>query len=105
MTTIVHEDVHRYDPNQQSLAFWNNRQHEIDAYTREINWTKGQIDLLTRELNDLNSQQCPDKAKIAQLERSILNYQSSLANAQAELEDYQNTSFWQNYWNQFKSFY
>jgi hypothetical protein len=103
MTTTIHEDIHRYDPNQQSLAFWNNRQHEIDAYSREINWTKGQIDRLMMELNALRQQKCPDKAEIARLEHSIANYYSSLLNAQDQLKDYEATSAWQNLKNQYSN--
>ena len=86
--TRVHEGVHRNDPNQQTAAFWNSRQHEIAAYTREINYTLEQIALRQREIQELMNERCPpDRDRIWQLRQEILNYQRSLDNAREQLND------------------
>jgi hypothetical protein len=93
--TNIHEDIHRYNQDQQTMAFWNSNQHEIDAYTAEINYTKGQIASLKLQINGLKHTQCPDSGNsdnnktIATLQDQIRNYYDSLLNAQAQLTQYQ----------------
>jgi hypothetical protein len=92
--TRIHEDIHRYDPGQQTLAITDRRQQEIDAYTAEINYTKGQIARLKLQLNALNAPgQCGDKETIMQVQNSIRNYYDSLRDAEASLEFYQNSNW------------
>jgi hypothetical protein len=90
--TRIHEDVYRYDPNQQSWAFWNRVPNEIDAYTKEMNYTKGRIARLKLQLQQLQQSDCPKKYEIAKIENQIKNYYDSIRNAQDYLSCYQSTN-------------
>ena len=100
-----HEGVHRYDSNQQSLAFWNQRQREIDAYTKQIQWTKGQVAALNNELNARLKDDCQEQAEVARLKTSAQNYELAIMNAEEVLDDLKSQSGWQAYKARFRSFW
>ena len=88
--TRVHEDVHRYDNGQYDLGIVNVRSREVDATSKEINYINGQIAAITaRQQQELQSD-CPNKQRLHDLGTQIFNYQNALANAQGNLDYYNN---------------
>ena len=90
--TRVHEDVHAYDPNQQTLNKLYHKDHELDATIKEINYIKGRMAALDLAINAERKKTCPDKVLIHELGIQKGNYLKALINAETNLDFYRSHS-------------